>query len=307
MNFSQLKYIVSVDRLRNFARAAEDCGVAQSTLSREIQRLEKEFGIMIFDRSRFPVVPTLKGGDLVSQAKKILQEHDRFVDIARKMHNEPQGTFRLAILPDIAPYLLPLFIQQLAVRYPELKVIVTEMTEKDMVSEFGQNRLDAALAVAPFFRQGYYEDVLFDEAFVLYVSPKHPLYQQATISLADIPWQEVILPAGFRDYLLNLPDKTGISGVPDASAAAQIHYLSSSPETIRKIIDRNGGLTMLPELACLYMGERRLAMVRNIESPPFTRKIILVTPRGFEKNRIVKVIRKEIIKNLPKAAERRKS
>ncbi|MCZ2458989.1 MAG: LysR family transcriptional regulator [Chitinophagales bacterium] len=84
MNFNQLKYIVAVDRYRNFARAADECGIAQSTLSKEIQRLEKEFGIMIFDRSRFPVTPTMKGEDLIRQAQVILSEHKRFVDIAEK-------------------------------------------------------------------------------------------------------------------------------------------------------------------------------------------------------------------------------
>lgn len=99
MNFNQLKYIVSVDKHRSFARAADECDIAQSTLSKEIQRLEKEFGIIIFDRSRFPISTTMKGADLIEQAKKIVEEQRLFVETARKMNNRPDRIFRLGILP----------------------------------------------------------------------------------------------------------------------------------------------------------------------------------------------------------------
>ncbi|MGH2642938.1 MAG: LysR family transcriptional regulator, partial [Chitinophagaceae bacterium] len=105
MNFNQLKYIVSVDKHHNFSRAADECEIAQSTLSKEIQRLEKEFGIMIFDRSRFPVSTTMKGADLIEIALKILEEQKHFIETARKMNNRPEGIFRLGILPLLAPYL----------------------------------------------------------------------------------------------------------------------------------------------------------------------------------------------------------
>jgi LysR family hydrogen peroxide-inducible transcriptional activator len=303
MNFNQLKYIVAVDRFRNFARAAGECGVAQSTLSKEIQRLEKEFGVMIFDRSRFPVVPTIKGSELIGEAKKILEGQGRFAAIAAKRDNEPQGHFRLALLPDIAPYLLPLFIERLAEKYPALTVEVTEYTAREMLAGFEQDQLDGAVAIAPFVRQGYYEEALFDERFVLYVSAGHRLYGRNEVDPADVPWEELLLPDSYRDYFL--PGKSGTQ-LPGLPGAAHVRYHSGSPETIRKIIDRNGGLTLLPELACLYMGERRLAMVRTI-SPSFIRQIIFVTPRGFQKNRIIKVIKKEIIGNLPKAAGSRRS
>lgn len=118
MNFNQLRYIIAVNQERNFSRAADECGIAQSTLSREIQRLEKEFGIMIFDRSRVPVVPTMKGVELIRQAKLIIREHDQFVAIAEKRDNNPSGDFRLGILPTLAPYMLPLFIPKIAKSIP---------------------------------------------------------------------------------------------------------------------------------------------------------------------------------------------
>lgn len=297
MNFNQLLYIVSVDRHRNFARAADECGIAQSTLSREIQRLEKEFGIMIFDRSRHPVVPTIKGIDLIEQAKKILQEHDQFIRIAEQKSNLPKGSFRLGIIAELAPYLLPLFTSSLAKKYPQLLLKIFELSPQQMEHYFTEEKLDGALTIAP-FKKGFYEEPLFEERFVLYVSPKHPLAKYERVKWDQIPLDEIILQEDVRTSLLH--KEAAEKHLPiSVQKIKNIAFENGSLETIRKIIDRNGGLTLLPHLAMLYMGERRLKMVREIHSPTLTRTIIFVTPRGFEKNRITKVITKEITQNIP--------
>ena len=297
MNFNQLRYIISVEKHRNFARAADECGIAQSTLSREIQRLEKEFRIMIFDRSKHPIVPTIKGIELISQAKKIIQAHDEFIKIAVKKNNEPAGDFRLGILPGLAPYLLPLFTQQLSEKYPLLNLKIFELGAKEMEAYFEDEKLDGALSLSPFIKKGFYEESLFDERFVLYVNSKHKLAQQAVVKWEDIPIDELILQEDIKDSLLS-KDSSQIN-VP-VKKLKNLAFENGSLETIRKIIDRNGGLTLLPHLATLYMGERRLNMVREIVSPVLTRTIIFVTPRGFEKNRNIKAIKKEIIAGIPK-------
>lgn len=290
MNFNQLKYIIAVDRQRNFARAAEECEIAQSTLSKEIQRLEKEFKIIIFDRSRHPVTPTMKGVDLIHQAKIILEEHKRFIDIAQKMTNRPAGEFRLGIMYMLAPYLLPLFIRSLGKRYPELNVEVVELSPREMAHHFEQNELDGAITIAPFLKEGYYEAPLYEEDFVLYINPQHPLSKKKELSWSDIPLNQLVLHEAFESYLLSSEEIKNKTKNFD-----NINYQSGSLETIRKIIERNGGLTLLPKLACIYMGERRLKMVRPIINPVLKREVIFVTPRGFEKNRITKVIKKEIL------------
>lgn len=299
MNFNQLKYIIAVDRHRNFARAADECEVAQSTLSKEIQRLEKEFHIIIFDRSRFPVATTMKGADLVRQAKTILEAQKQFVEIARKKANRPAGNFRLGILPILAPYLLPLFIKSLGEKYPELNVEILELTSQEMITHFEQGDLDGAIALSPFDKDGFYEDPLFEEDFVLYIGPHHPLSTKSEIKWKEIPFKELILHDTFKHFLTSSPEIRG-HALLSANTLGNITYHSGSLETIRKIIDRNGGITLLPRLATIYMGERRLKMVRPITNPVLKRTITFVTPRGFEKNRITKVIRKEIISGLPK-------
>ena len=299
MNFHQLKYIVSVDKHRNFSRAAEECEIAQSTLSREIQRLEQEFDIMIFDRTRNPVTPTMKGIDLIEQAKKILKEEERFVSIAEKKNNRPSGTFRLGVLASLAPYLIPLFTERITKEYPELNLDIFEMGTAKMISDFETDALDGAVSIKPFPKEGFYETSLFEEEFVLYVGRNHKLSELSSVEWTDIPLEELILPEDMKTYFLEKKPLLFPSHLSNKNLK-NISFQNGSPETIRKIIDRNGGLTLIPQLACLYMGERRLEMVRSIKDPVLSRTISFVAPRGFQKTRLSKVILSEIIKSIPK-------
>lgn len=298
MNFHQLQYIVAVERHRNFSRAAEECGIAQSTLSREIQRLEQEFDIIIFDRTRHPVAPTMKGLDLIEQAKRILKEEENFISIAEQKKNRPSGHFKLGILASLAPYLIPLFTETISKKYPELDLEIFEVTTAEMISKLETEKLDGAISIRPFPKEGFYETPLFEEEFVLYVDRNHKLSNVTDIHWDDIPLNELLLPEGMKSYFYN--SKQHLSSSEDLKSKLEsIKYQNASLETIRKIIDRNGGLTLIPQLACLYMGERRLEMVRSIKDPIVSRTICFVAPRGFQKTRLSKVILKEIIASIP--------
>lgn len=288
MNFNQLKYIVAIDKHRNFSRAAEECGIAQSTLSREVQRLEQEFDILIFDRSRYPVKPTMKGIDLIRQANEILEGQRKFEEIARQMVNRPSGRFRLGVLTTLAPYLLPLFIQKISDQYPELSLEISELTASEMIPKLEEGKIDGAIAFSPFIKEGFYESALFDAQFVLYMGEQHPLLAYEAVDWENIDIEELILHDSLRNDLFEHLDKVTTINLEN------IDYRSGSLETIRKIIDRNGGITILPRLACLYMGDRRIKLVRSLKGNLLQRKVSFITPRGFEKNRITKVIKQEV-------------
>lgn len=198
----------------------------------------------------------------------------------------------------IAPYLVPLFIEPLSEKYPELQVEIVETGIRGMALHLENEELDGGIAIHPFDKEGFYEEVLFDEKFVLYVGSDHPLSKQKVVSWNEIPFGDLILQEDLQAHFLRPASKKN-----DQSNLSRkirnIHIQSGSFETIRKIIDRNGGLTLLPQLSTLYMGARRLKMIRPLVDPVISRKIVLVTPRGFEKNRITKVIRSEILNNLP--------
>lgn len=298
MNFSQLKYIVAVDKHRNFNRAAHECNVAQSTLSKEIQRLEKEFNIIIFDRSRHPVVPTLKGKDIIKHSVEILKHQKEFIATALTYDNLPAGEFRLGILSFLAPYLLPLLAQKLNDRYPRLELIIEEAENEVLTKKLSDNALDAVIGMAPFQKEGFYETKLFQEEFALYLHENHPLAGLPEIHWKDIPQEELILHKDLQSHFCG-----NRLGDQACKIGAKHHISGNSLETIRKIVDRSGGMTIIPELASLYMGERRKKMLRTIKDPSFVKTISLVAPRGFEKKRILKVLRREIRNSVPSSFE----
>ncbi len=298
MNFHQLQYVVAVDKHRNFARAAEECQIAQSTLSREIQRLEQEFDILIFDRTRLPVVPTMKGEDLIRQARIILEGQEKFIAIAREKNNLPAGDYNLGIISGLSPYLLPLFSEQIIQKYPELNLKIFEVGPVEMIQYFEEGTLDGGISIAPFPKEGFYEAPLFEEAFVLYADLNHPLAAKPQVKWSDLQLEELLLTEEMKRYFLE--KRQGLfKGKPTGHPFPNIQIQNGSFETIRKIIDLNGGLTLLPQLACYYMGDRRLKMVRPIEDPVLSRTVQFVAPRGFHKNRLSKVILKEIIRSIP--------
>ena len=253
---------------------------------------------MIFDRTRHPVTPTMKGIDLIEQAKKILKEEEEFISIAEKRKNRPSGNFNLGILASLGPYLIPLFIERITKKYPELNLNIFELNASEMLDSFEKETLDGAISIAPFHKEGFYETPLFEEEFVLYVGRNHQLSSQLEIHWIDIPLKELILPQGMKSYFLG-QKKNLLHPETSEKNLNTISYQNASLETIRKVIDRNGGLTLIPQLACLYMGERRLEMVRSIKDPVLSRTINFVAPRGFQKTRLSKVILKEIIACIP--------
>lgn len=297
MNFNQFKYIVAVEKYRNFARAAEHCRVAQSTLSKEIQRLEKQFDVMIFDRTRHPVVPTLKGKDLVTQARNILREQEKFEDIAQQKHNEPQGEFKLGVLSVMAPYLLPLFARQLSAHFPQLELKITELNMARLLEQISSGELDGAISLAPFSKEGFYVTPVFEEEFVLYLNQDLSPIPSEDIEWENLPQEELILQEDLVPFFCGKNRLPQLDCNMDESQ--RLNFSGSSLETIRKMIDREGGITLIPKLACLYMGERRLKMVQPLNNKWFHKEVIFVTSRGFEKNRIKKEILKTIRKNIP--------
>jgi LysR family transcriptional regulator, hydrogen peroxide-inducible genes activator len=149
MNIQQLTYIISIDRFRHFARAAEHCRVTQPTLSTMLNRLEEELGVKIFDRSRSPVMPTETGKRIIAQARRILEEVDHLHRLAGEMSDQVEGELRLGVIPTVAPFLLPLFLQDLLDAYPKLRITINELTTSEIVVQLKSNMIDAGLLATP--------------------------------------------------------------------------------------------------------------------------------------------------------------
>ena len=186
MTFVQLEYIVAVDTHRHFAAAAAHCFVTQPTLSMQVQKLEEELGIKIFDRSKQPVLPTEAGRELIDQARKILAEKDIIQEIVQTRKGLLTGELRIGIIPTLAPYLLPLFIQGFTAKYPQIKLVVNEMTTETLVARLREGRIDVGILVTPLQENGIREHVLFYEELLVYVSRKNAAYKKTYMLAQDI-------------------------------------------------------------------------------------------------------------------------
>ena len=299
MTLVQLEYIVAVDTWRHFATAAAQCSVTQPTLSMQIQKLEAELEVQLFDRSKVPVVPTAEGVEIIQQARVILKEVERLGELVRERKGEMIGDLRLGILPTVAPYLLPLFLNGFLQKYPGIRLKVTELTTEAMVDRLKKHLLDAGILVTPLDDPGIFEQPLFYEAFVVYVSPAEEMYRKRYVLADDIDVRHLwLLQEGhcMRSQIMHLCElKTQMQ------EDNNFYYEAGSIETLKKMVETNNGLTILPELALQDLNAQQLKMVRHFKAPVPVREVSLVTHRNFVKKRLLDALREEILLAVPQA------
>ncbi len=298
MNIQHLKYILAVDTHRHFAKAAEKCFVTQPTLSMMVQKLEEELGVKIFDRSKQPVVPTEAGEKLIEQAKIILQEVNRMKLIVDDLKGEIKGALRLGIIPTVAPYLLPLFLNAFLKKYPQLKLKITELTTQQIIDKLKNHQLDAGILATPLNNDSLNEQSLYYEQFVVYASPNEKMMKKKFLLPGDIDTNHLwLLEEGhcLRSQVLNLCELR-----KKELETSNLEYEAGSIETLKKIVDFNNGITILPELALKELSADDMKNVRHFKPPVPVREISIVTYRHFVKQRIIDVLKEEICKSVPR-------
>lgn len=290
MTVQQLQYIVAIDTHRHFARAAEACFVTQPTLSSMVKKLEEELGVVLFDRSKSPVVPTVEGEALVEQARSVLKEVQLLKDMADATRGEHVGELRIGMIPTLAPYLLPLFLGDLLGKHPALKVTVEELTTEVITDRLMHGQLDVGLLATPLAMAGLKEEPLFNERFLLYVSPEESIgmkhYVLPTEIQADRLW---LLEEGhcLRSQVMNLCELR-------EQGKGRFAYVSGSIEALMRMVDTLGGLTVVPELSTVGMGAEKRARLREFHTPVPVREIGLVTYRHSAKERLLQVLRDHV-------------
>jgi LysR family hydrogen peroxide-inducible transcriptional activator len=305
MTFIQLEYIVAVDTYRHFAEAAGHCFVTQPTLSMQVQKLEEELGLKIFDRSKQPVIPTEAGLDIIEQARKILAEKGMIQEIVQAKKGVLSGELRIGIIPTLAPYLLPLFIQGFTEKYPNIKLVVNELTTELMVTRLREGRIDVGILVTPLQENGIREHVLFYEELLVYVSRKNAAYKKTFMLAQDIdPGKLWLLEEGhcFRSQIVRLCELRKAS-----KEGSHFDYEAGSLETLRRMVELNDGITILPELAALDLTSRQKQLVRYFKRPAPMREVSLVVHRDFIKQRLVEALKQEILKAVPEKLKQNKN
>ncbi|MEJ2105202.1 MAG: LysR substrate-binding domain-containing protein, partial [Ignavibacteriaceae bacterium] len=193
MTLVQLYYIVAVDNFRHFAKAAEYCFVTQPTLSMQIHKLEEELGVLIFDRSKQPIIPTDIGSKIIRQARVILQESERLQGIIDDETGAFTGTLKIGIIPTVAPYLLPLFLKSFVQKYPKIELVIDEITTDEIVNGIHKDLVDVGILALPINQADIIERSLYFEPFVAYVSKTNSLYLKDKISIDDLSRDDLLL------------------------------------------------------------------------------------------------------------------
>lgn len=297
MNLQQLAYIVAVDECRHFVAAAEKCYVTQATLSMMIKKLEDELGAMIFDRSQIPVVPTPIGEKIIAQARLILSHVEKLKALADEEKNGLQGEFKLGIIPTLAPYLLPLFLQDFLKHYPQVKLRISELTTEEMIERIRKHQLDAGLMATPVEENALKEIPLFYEQFVVYQVKSDRKFHKKYVLASDIDVNRLwLLEEGhcLRTQIINLCELKH-----KTRELHQLDFETGSLDMLKKIVESTKGITILPELAVRYLPAHQKKWIRYFKPPAPVREISLVVHPHYARTRMLQALIHTILAHIP--------
>lgn len=294
MNLQQLKYIVAVNRFRNFARAAEASNVTQPTLSAMIVKLEEELDLRIFERNNRSVTPTTAGEKIIRQAEKALMEVERISAIVLEDKELIGGSFNLSVGPTIAPYILSKFIKHYREHYPSVALSIQELKANHMLDALLSGELDAGIAISGNERAGVFEIPLYTERFYVYLSEscwrKLPVFKPEHLEHESM-W--IMKDAQcFRESAFSFCK---------ARTKGNRIYEAGTIDTLIRIVDENGGFTIIPEMHLPFLTESQRANVRSIEGDYLSqRRVSLYIKANYIRSRMLNTITDTLKSFMPK-------
>lgn len=299
-SLTQLEYIVAVEKHRHFGKAAEACHVTQPTLSMQIQKVEEEIGYPLFDRLKKPIVPTTKGAKFITQAKVLLHEHHKLMEMSHSQSGELSGELRLGVIPTIAPYLLPLFIENFSKAYPKVHLRIDELKTDTILKLLSEDALDAGILATPLHEPGLKERPLYYEPFSLYVSKSHPLNARKRIKEDDLDAEDMwLLEDGhcFRNQIVRYCSLKVREGV-----FPNVQFEGGNIDTLRYLVRKAQGYTLVPELFVETLSEsEKREYVREFEKPYPAREVSLVYRRDQWKGDVLDALAASIVERLPES------
>jgi len=308
MTKTQLEYIVAVDNYKSFIRASEKMFVTQPTLSMQIKKLEEELGTTLFDRSKAPVATTEIGQKIIEQARNVISENNRIYDIISEELDQITGKFRLAVIPTIAPFLLPLFLESFVKNNKGLELTIDELQTEEIISGLKKDEVDAGIVATPLSNKEITESPIYYEPFYAYISPKHPLFRKKKISSKELNVDDVwLLKEGhcFRDQVINICSQNKNENPAKKSL---LNFEGATLETLIRMVENNFGMTFIPyllgkELSSTSKGR----FIREFKNPIPKREISIIFQRSFLKRKIIYKLHEEIVKHLPSELINKKS
>lgn len=298
MTITQLQYVLAVAEYKNFTLAAEKSFVTQPTLSMQVQKLEEELDVILFDRSKKPLTITTVGEKIVAQAKNIVNEALRIKDIVSQDKGYIGGPFTLGIIPTIMPTLLPMFLKSFIKKYPDVNLIIKEQNTDQLIESLKEGSIDAAIAATPLEIEDLEERPLYYEPFVGYVPKNHRLASVKELTEEDIDLSEILLLKDghcFRDGILNLCQANKKLDL------SHFQIQSGSFETLLNLSDEGLGMTLLPYLNSLALDPSKKSALKHFKSPSPAREVSLIYHKRALKIQITEAL-KETISNIIRGA-----
>lgn len=292
MTLQQLQYLVALDTHRHFVKAAAACFVTQPTLTMQVRKIEEELDVMVFDRRSQPVRPTELGARVIAQARVVLREAEQLGALVKELRTGLSGTYRIGIIPTLAPYLLPLFLPRFAEEHPDVRVVIDERKTSRILKNLRRGELDLGILVTPVDPAEFEEIPLYTEPFLAYLPEGHALWRKRRIQRDDLRDQALwVLGEGhcFREQTLSLCDR------PSAAGHDNVLYESGSIETLKQLVRNGSGMTLVPELS-VEPGDPH---VRRFSAPEPVRQVSLVVRRPFVRRNLIQALAASIRTALP--------
>jgi LysR family transcriptional regulator, hydrogen peroxide-inducible genes activator len=287
VTLTQMRYAVEIEKSGSFRLAASNCHVSQSGLSMQLHKLEELLGLVLFDRSKKPVLVTSSGATALTQMRAILRETERLGQIVAD-GERPAGRYRLGVIPTLSPTVLPLFLGPFTREYPSVELVVEELKTSEIVARLRADTLDAGLLATPLALPGINESVLGLEALYAYLPPGDPLSKKKELPQSDLMDRPLwVMPEGhcFRSQVLSY------CGAKAPEGNRSLHFESGSFQTLIKLVDDGLGATVLPDLVVRDLPSARVkAQVRPLVSPAPAREIGLVTSRADLRRSVTSVL-----------------
>ncbi len=293
MNLQQLRYIVAINRFRNFARAAESCDISQPTLSAMLVKLEEELDVKIFERSSKSVTPTTAGKKIILQAEKALMETNRINEIVAEDKGRLGGSMVISVGPTIAPYILPKFIKQYREDYPSVNLTIQELKANFMLDALLRGEIDAGIAISDNVRDGILEIPLYTEKFYVYLAEscwrKLPVFKPENLEHENM-------------WIMKEAQCLRDSAFSFCKARSKGHHIyeAGSIETLIRIVDENGGFTIIPEMHLPFLTDKQRENVRKIDGDYLSqRRVSLYIKDDYIRQRMLNTIIDTLKKYMP--------
>jgi len=290
MTITQLKYALAVAEFKNFTIASQNCFVTQPTLSMQIQKLEDELGVLMFNRKKKPIQLTPIGIKIIQQAKTIVDESNRLQDIVDQQKGFIGGEFRLGIIPTVMPTLLPMFLHVFTKKYPKVKLKIEELTTEEIIKKLTEGYLDAAIAATPLENRFIKEMPLYYEPFVGFIPDNHPLSNKKVLTPEDLDIDSILLLEDghcFKENVLNICKSN------EKKDNQHFKLESGSFDTLIKLCKEGLGMTLLPYLHTLDLHNDK-KFLRPFNKPEPAREVSLIFNKAQLKIQLIEALKKTI-------------